>query len=126
MELRNILHFSLYISDDINLFLDSVCGRVLRASHGILKSQNFQSPYPDYSDCVWFIILERFSDLRIQFLAFDLPAKNETCINFVKIKECSYYGYIYYGESSITSDYTWPSGKVYVSEFRTGQSKHQN
>ena len=126
MKLRNILHFSLHFSNDINLFLDSVCGRVLRAPHGIIKSPNFPSPYPDYSDCVWFIILEKYSDNRIQFLAFDLPPKNETCINFVKIKEYGYGSYIYYGGSSIPSDFTWSYGKVYVVEFITGQNKHQN
>lgn len=114
------------MSGDINLILDNNCGGVLRALHGIIKSPNFPSPYPDYSDCVWVIILEKSSDIRMQFLAFDLPPAIEPCINFVEIKEYGYSGNIYYGESSIPSDFSWSYGKVFVVEFRTGRNKNQN
>ena len=110
------------MSGDINLILDNNCGGVLRALYGVIKSPNYPFPYPDYLDCVCIIILERDSDIRIKFLAFDLPPAIEPCTNFVEIKEYGYSSHIYYGGSSIPSDFTWESGRVFVVEFRTGQN----
>lgn len=114
------------MSNNINLSLDTDCGGVLTASHGIIKSQNFPSPYPDHSHCLWFIISTNIYPDRIQFLAFDLPLKSETCINFVKINAYGSHGYIYYGGSSIPSDFTDSYGNIYVVEITTGQNKNQN
>ena len=110
-----------------NLFSDDYCGKNLAASHGTIKSPNFPFPYPDYTDCLWRIVLEKVTEIEIQFIAFDLSTTTQTNINYVKIKTGDYYPYTIYSnyEPSLPFSIT-RTGQVFEVVFRTGQNKNRN
>ena len=75
----------------MNLFSDNDCRKVLTDANGTIKSPNFPLPYPDQTYCVWIILLEKISKIKIQVLAFDLSPYGEDgdeAWNYLKITSC--------------------------------------
>ena len=99
----------------------------------MISSKNFPSPYPDFTDCVWFIMVKEGMKLEINFLTFDLPlSQKKRCIDYLRIRS--------YGESHVNyTDYindndessTLPpkfisNGNLVEIIFRSGQNKDHN
>ena len=79
------------MSNNMNLFSDNDCRKVLTDANGTIKSPNFPLPYPDQTYCVWIILLEKISKIKIQVLAFDLSPYGEDgdeAWNYLKITSC--------------------------------------
>lgn len=117
------------MSNDIILVLDNACGRLFTASHGIIKSENFPSPYPNYTDCLWHIEVEEYRYLYIEFSYFNLPPKKERCINYMNIENSfGNYSYTFFGGKDspvLFRPYYFGDNALKV-VFRTGPNKKQN
>lgn len=111
----------------INLFSDSHCEVYLGGPHGTIKSQNFPFAYPDYAQCVWYIILEKFMEITFQFLEFDLPRKNETDLNYVEIATVGGYKYTFYSKGRRGLPFSLVSSdKMFRVHFKTGRNNIGN
>lgn len=64
----------------------------MSVSNVTTKSSNFPLPYPDNTDCVWVITLEKIVEFKIQVLAFDLIFLFERLLNYLKTRTCGYFG----------------------------------
>lgn len=113
------------------LISDNVCGGVLTELQGTIKSTNFPSPYPDYTECKWHIIAQTKMNWEIQFLFFDLPFESETtCNNYLEIEADDPFDYQQFcsGKRSpvLLKKYFFSGHNVLKIEFSTGRNERQN
>uniref|UniRef100_UPI00398F64EE cubilin n=1 Tax=Pristiophorus japonicus TaxID=55135 RepID=UPI00398F64EE len=65
----------------------AVCGGMVSAEFGSLQSPGYPSPYPDNSQCEWFLKGPTGHYLTISFQAFNLENTPECIKDFVEIRE---------------------------------------
>ena len=117
------------MSNNLNLFSDDSYVKALTNANGTINSLNFPFPYPDEMDCLWIIMLEKISKIKIQVLALDLSPYydgGDESTNYLKITSCGDSQIFFGGEKyelPIEIEGKCISAKVVL---KTGENENRN